>query len=487
MNTKHLPDISLASAQTATNLTNITIADFAARMRGEVLQQGDTGYDEHRRVWNGMIDRHPRLIARCANVEDVVTAVNFARKHQLLIAVRGGGHQIAGHGTCDGGIVIDLSPMKNIEVDPEQRTARVDAGCNWGELDRATQTYGLATPGGVVSDTGVAGLTLGGGFGWLRNKWGLSCDNLRSVEMVTADGRIIRASENENSELFWGIRGGGGNFGIITNFEFQLHPIGPEVMFTFVFHDASQIDGNNRAEDALHFFREYVATAPDEVSILAVIGVFPPGAEHFDPSLHGKPFVVFAGCYAGAPEEGEKVLQPLRDFATPLVDFSGRMPYTQMQTMLDEDYPRGWRYYWKSTTLMELNDDTIKTLVEQAMRQPSPYSTTDIWHNSGAIHRMDDSKTAYSGREIPFLINPEANWQDPQDDDINIKWVRDFLTALQPQSQGLKYLNFAGFQEEGQALLRTAYGEKYARLVKLKQQYDPSNLFRLNPNIAADS
>lgn len=481
MDVSRLPQTNVAPTQSdAPYLDELVIGDFAARLRGELLRKGDAGYDEHRKVWNGMIDRYPLLIARCTCVEDVVASVNFARKHNLVVAVRGGGHQVAGHGTCDDGLVIDLSPMKNIEIDPEMRIARVEPGCTWGELDRATQTYGLVTPGGVVSDTGVAGLTLGGGFGWLRNKWGLSCDNLLSVEMVTADGRVVRASETEHSELFWGIRGGGGNFGIVTNFEFQLHRLGPEVMFTFVFHDGT------RAVDALRFFREYTANAPDEVSILAVLGVFPPGAEIFPHELHGKPFILFGGCYAGSPEEGERVLQPLRDFATPLVDFSGRMPYTQVQTVFDEDYPRGMRYYWKSTTLAELSDEAIACIVEQAQRQPSPYSTTDVWHNAGAIRRMDPNKTAYSGRELPYLVNPEANWIEASDDEANIAWVRNFLKALQPISKGIRYLNFAGFQEEGQEMMKTAYGEKYERLVALKKQYDPTNLFRLNQNIAAE-
>lgn len=478
MTISQLPDTTFSPAGLAEPyLDELVISDFAARLAGELLRKGDAGYDEHRKVWNGMIDRYPLLIARCTSVEDVVASVNFARKHGLIVAVRGGGHQVAGHGTCDNGLVIDLSPMKNIEVDPEMRTVRVEPGCNWGEVDRATQTYGLATPGGVVSDTGVAGLTLGGGLGWLRNKWGLSCDNLLSVEMVTADGRVVKASETEHSELFWGIRGGGGNFGIVTSFEFQLHPIGPEVMFTFVFHD-----GNNAVE-ALRFFREYTATAPDEVSVVAVLGVFPPGAEAFPHELHGKPYVLFAGSYAGSSEVGERVMQPLRDFSRPLVDFSGRMPYTQMQTMFDEDYPRGMRYYWKSTTLMALSDEAIQVLVEQAQRQPSPYSTTDIWHNAGAIRRFDANRTAYSGREIPYLINPEANWHETSEDEANIGWVRDFLKALQPVGEGIRYLNFAGFQEEGQAMMKVAYGDKYERLVALKKQYDPANLFRLNQNI----
>jgi FAD/FMN-containing dehydrogenase len=481
MNVSNLPDTEFAPSDLAVPyLDELTIGDFASRLNGELLRKGDEGYDEHRKVWNGMIDRYPLLIARCKNVADVVASVNFARKHNLLVAVRGGGHQVAGHGTCDNGLVIDLSPMKNIEIDPEMRVARVEPGCNWGDVDNATQTYGLAVPGGVVSDTGVAGLTLGGGFGWLRNKWGLTCDNLLSVEMVTSEGRVVRASETEHSELFWGIRGGGGNFGIVTSFEFKLHPLGPEVMFCFVFHDGSN------AEAALRFFREYTAGAPDEVSALAVLGIFPPGAELFPHEAHGKPFVLFAAAYAGAPDVGERVLQPLRDFGTPVVDFSGRMPYTQVQTMFDEDYPRGMRYYWKSTTLMELSDGAIACIVEQAQRQPSPYSTTDVWHNAGAIRRMDPNRTAYSGREIPYLINPEANWQEASDDAENIAWVRDFLAALDPISNGIKYLNFAGFQEEGQEMMKTAFGNKYERLQQLKRQYDPTNLFRLNQNIKVD-
>jgi FAD/FMN-containing dehydrogenase len=456
------------------------ISDFSTRLRGELIGREDAGYDQARRVWNGMIDRYPLLIARCTTVEDVVASVNFARTHNLLVAVRGGGHQVAGHATCDNGLVIDLSPMKSIEVDPEERIARVGPGATWGDLDCATQPYGLAAPGGVVSDTGIAGLTLGGGLGWLRNKYGLACDNLMAADMVTADGRRIRASESENPDLFWGIRGGGGNFGIVTSFEYRLHRVGPEVMFCFVFHHG------DKAEEGLRFFREYTATAPDEVSVLAVLGVFPPGAEAFPHEVHGLPYLLFGAAYAGSPEEGERVLQPLRDFSTPLVDFSGRMPYQQVQTVFDEDYPTGMRYYWKSSNVLEMSDEAIAVIVEQAQRQPSPLSTTDIWHNAGAIRRMDPNKTAFRGRDVPYLVNAEANWREPSDDEANISWVRTFLKALQPLAEGGSYLNFAGFQEEGQALMRAAFGEKYQRLVALKRQYDPTNLFRLNQNVSAD-
>ncbi|MCC6457476.1 MAG: FAD-binding oxidoreductase [Caldilineaceae bacterium] len=427
-----------------------------------------------------MIDRYPLLIARCTCAEDVITSVNFARTHQLLVAVRGGGHQVAGHATCDNGLVIDLSPMKEIEIDPEARTARVGPGNTWGDLDRATQTYGLATPGGAVSDTGIAGLTLGGGFGWLRNKYGLACDNLLSVEIVTAGGRHLRASETENPELFWGIRGGGGNFGVVTSFEYKLYQVGPEMIFCFAFHHGE------KATEALRFFRDYTATAPDEVGVLAVLGVFPPGAEAFPHEVHGLPYVLFASTYVGSPQEGERRLQPLREFSTPLVDFSGRMSYVQMQTVFDEDYPNGLRYYWKSTNLLELSDEAIGVIVEQAQRQPSPLSTTDIWHNAGAIARMDPNKSAFRGRDVPYLVSAEANWVEPGDDEANISWVRGFLKTLQPLAEGGSYLNFAGFQEEGDELMKAAFAEQYQRLVELKKQYDPTNLFRLNQNIRSD-
>jgi FAD/FMN-containing dehydrogenase len=457
------------------------VAAFASQLRGELILPGDAAYDSARQVWNGMIDRRPALIARCVSTEDVIAAVNFARTHDLLVAVRGGGHQVAGHGTCNGGLVIDLSPMKAISVDPDARTARAQGGVIWGELDRATQAYGLATPGGAVSDTGIAGLTLGGGLGWLRNKYGLSCDNLLSVEVVTADGRLLEASATENSDLFWGIRGGGGNFGIVTSFEYQLHPVGPEVMFAFVLYHG------DRAKDALRFCREYTSTMPDEVSLLTVLGVVPPGSEAFPEEIHGTPFILLAACYAGPAEEGERILQPLRQFDTPLVDFSDRMPYVQVQTIFDEDYPaHKLRYYWKSIQLPELSDEMIDQIVDHARRQPSLLSTTDLWHNAGAIRRIGEDETAYSGRQIPFLLNVEANWQDPQDDEANLAWVRNFIETMRPFSDGGTYLNFSGFQEEGETMMKASYGAKYGRLAALKRKYDPQNLFSLNPNIKAE-
>lgn len=457
-------------------LDEAKILAFRQSLQGQLLRPWDAAYDEARRVWNGMIDRRPAFIARCEGVADVIASVNFARENNLLVAVRGGGHQVAGHATCDDGIVIDLSPMNGVFVDPVNRIARVQGGARLVDLDRETQAYGLATSVGVVSDTGVAGLTLGGGFGWLRNKYGLSCDNVIAAEVVTADGRLLRVSATENSDLFWSIRGGGGNFGIVTSFEFQLYPLGPEVMFAFVLHHG------DKAVEGLRFFREYCATAPDEVSPIAVLGVVPP-MPHFPQELHMTPYVLFAAAYAGPVDEGEKVLQPLRDFSQPILDFSGRMPFVQVQKVWDEDYPTGMRYYWKSLNLLSLTDEAIERIVDHAQRQPSPFSTVDLWHIGGAVKRISETENAFHGRHAAFLMNPEANWEAPSDDASNIAWARDMVAALEDFSDGSRYLNFAGFQEEGEAMMRAAFGDKYAKLVALKQKYDPTNLFKLNQNI----
>ena len=454
------------------------VQQFASRLRGQLLQPGDREYEDARKVWNGMIDRRPALIARCAAVADVVEAVNFARVHRLPLAVRGGGHNVAGLATCDGGLLIDLGPMKGIRVDPAARTARAEGGVRWGDLDRATQAHGLATPGGAISDTGIAGLTLGGGYGHLRNKYGLSCDNLVAAEVVTADGRVLRASESENSDLFWGLRGGGGNFGVVTAFEYRLHPVGPEIASCFVFYHG------DRMADGLRLFRDYTASAPDEVSILAVLGVVPPGAAAYPAEIHGLPFVAFLGSYAGPADEGERALQPLRTWDKPLVDFSGRRPYVELQQILDEDYPAGkLRYYWKSLNLTSLADDVIAGIVAHARRQPSPLNTTDVWHIGGAVRRVDPDATAFRGRHVSYLLNPEANWEDPRDDAANLAWVRQFIADMEPFSDGGRYLNFAGFLEEGDKMMRAALGQNYGRLVDVKNKYDPTNLFRLNQNI----
>jgi FAD/FMN-containing dehydrogenase len=460
-----------------TTLSAEAVREFQSRLQGHLIRPGDDGYDEARAVWNGMIDRRPALIVRCANVQDVVEAVNFARDNDLLLSVRGGGHNVAGHATNDGGLVIDLSHLKGIHVDPTMQTARAQGGVTWGELDAATQAHGLATPGGVVSETGIAGLTLGGGLGWLRSKYGLSCDNLISAEVVTANGNIINASEHENIDLLWGLRGGGGNFGVVTTFEYQLHPVGPQVMFVFVLHDGT---GDNMKK-GLQFYREFSATAPDEASTIAVCGKVPPDPA-FPAELHEHPYILFGAVYAGPADEGERVLQPLLDFGKPLLDFSGVKPYVEAQKAWDADYPKGKRYYWKSLNLMRLDDAVIDRIVKYARQQASSHSTVDIWHIGGAVKRPNDA-SAFHGRHAAFLLSPEANWEHPEDDEANIGWLRSFIADMEEFSDGSRYLNFAGFQEEGDMLVRKAFGPQYERLVALKQKYDPNNLFRLNQNV----
>lgn len=458
-------------------IDEVSIQVFAAGFRGDLIRAGDPKYDAARAVWNGMIDRRPALIARCTSAGDVVAAVNVARTHKLLVSVRGGGHNVAGSAVCEGGLVIDLSPMKGIQVDPASQTARAQPGVTWGELDRATQQFGLATPGGVVTETGIAGLTLGGGLGWLRNKYGLSCDNLNAVEIVTADGHLRTASTAENPDLFWAVRGGGGNFGIVTSFEYRLHPVGPEVMLCFVLYPEAQ------ALDALRFFRTYTATAPDEVSAFAIFGTVP-HAPAFPEATHGQPYILFAALYAGPVEEGTRVLQPLRAWSEPLADFSGAMPYVDVQAFFDADYPAGkLRYYWKSIYIDTLSDAAIDRLAAFAAECPSHHSTIDIWHIGGAVSRVGADETAFGRRDVPYLIGIEGNWEDPQHDKQNIAWTRTLWTELHRFSSGGVYLNFPGLGEEGEALVRAAYGTNYERLVALKNKYDPENLFRVNQNI----
>jgi FAD/FMN-containing dehydrogenase len=443
---------------------------FAAFLRGEPILPGDPGYDNARRVWNGMIDKRPAAIVKVANVSDVTQAVSFARKSGLRISVRGGGHNVSGNAVNNGGVVIDLSRMRGVRVDPDSRKVRVDGGATLGDVDRETQKHGLAVPLGVVSETGVAGLTSGGGLGWLRRKHGMSSDNVLAVDIVTADGRLLRANERENSDLFWAVRGGGGGFGVITSFEFQAHPLGPEVYLGFVFHPYEE------ARSLLQFFREFTETAPEELGLIAFAAVLP----RHDPipaAAQGRRAMGFAAVYAGPAEEGEKVFAPIRGFTTALVDFSGTMPYVDAQKALDEDYPAGRRYYWKSTHVRGLDDDLIDLLVGLGTEFPSPLSTLDIWHMGGAIRRPA-SPNAFGAREGAYVLGIESNWIDQQDDEANIAWARKVYSAAEPFSTGERYLNFPGFFEEGQALARAAAGPNFDRLLSIKKQYDPTGLFR---------
>lgn len=455
------------------------LAQFCNSFNGEIILPGDAAYEEARQVWNGMIDRYPVLIARPSSTEGVVQAVNYARERGLLLSVRGGGHNVAGHGTNDGGMVIDLSNINHIRVIPHQRVVHAGGGATIGQLDAATQPFGLAVPMGVVSQTGIAGLTLGGGLGWLRNKYGLASDNLIGAEVVTASGEVIHVSEDEHADLLWGLRGGGGNFGIVTEFIYRAYPLGPDVYMAFPFHDAR----GDKLKRAIQFYRDFAQQAPDEVSSLLFSGITPPIAEHFPEEIHNVPFVVLAAMYAGDPEEGRETLKPFLEFGEPLIDFSGVVPYTEAQTFFDEDYPDGMRYYWKSLNLTRLDDEAIDRIVTHARRQPSVLSTVDLWHIGGKVARVGDHESAYFGRQAAFLLNPEANWEDEADDAANLAWVRDFIADMQPYSDGSRYLNFAGFQEEGDALMRSAFGTQYERLTALKRKYDPHNLFRLNQNV----
>jgi FAD/FMN-containing dehydrogenase len=466
--------VTLTGADAA--LGESVVERFGWGLRGELLRPDDTDYEQARKVWNGLIDKHPALIARCAGIGDVLDSVNFAREHKLLLAVRGGGHNVAGNAVCDGGLVIDLSPMKGIRVDPERSSVRAESGATLGDLDRETQIFGLATPMGVVSETGIAGLTLGGGIGWLRRKHGLSSDNLLSVDVVTADGGFLTASETENADLFWGVRGGGGNFGVVTSFEYRLHPVGPEVMFCFVLYP------REKAKEVLSFCQQYVAEDSEEVSPLAMVGRVPP-VEMFPKSWHGEPMVAVAAMYAGDAEKGERALRPLRDLGGAIADLSARMPYTVAQSGFDEDYPDGWRYYWKSQNIRGLNDEVIERLLIHAEAAPSDHSTVDVWYQGGAMNRIEASKSAFGDRSAPIWIGVEANWEDAQDDEANIAWVRECVADMRRFSGGGAYLNFAGFFEEGDRLIQEAFGENHKRLVDLKNKYDPTNLFRLNQNI----
>jgi len=448
------------------------IERFQTGVRGDVIRPDDVEYDDARAVWNGMIDKYPTLIARCRSVADVIRAVEFARENDLHVAVRGGGHNVAGTAVCDDGLVIDLSEMRGVWVDPDERTAWVQGGATWADVDHETQAFGLATPGGVVSKTGVAGLTLGGGIGHLRCAYGLSCDNLRSVDVVTADGRYLTARTDENEELFWGLRGGGGGLGVVTGFEFDLHRVGPEVATCFVVYPGE------RADEYLRAYREHVSEAPDGVTTLASTGVML-DEELFPDDVVDDLKIGFLGCYAGPPEDGEEALAPLRELGEPIADFSATMPYAELQRMLDEDYPDGMRYYWKSLYLDGLTASAIDRICYWAETAPSPLSTVDVWELGGAITDIDLDESAFAGRHAPFLLGIEANWEDPANDDVNIEWVRDCIADMRQFSDGSFYLNFPGFFEGGEAALETTFGPAYERLIALKDEYDPEGLFDL--------
>ncbi len=466
-----------ATGANTARLDEAVVQAFKASLRGPLLGPSDAGYDEVRQVWNGLIDRRPALIVRCAGAADVIAAVTFARAHKLLVAVRGGGHNVAGNAVCDGGLMIDLSLMKGIRVDPQTRTAWAQGGVTWGDLDAETQIFGLAAPGGVVSTTGIAGLTLGGGLGWLRSKHGLSCDNLLAVDIVTADGQLRTASETENPDLFWGVRGGSGNFGVVTAFQYRLHPVGPTVMMCAAMYPLAD------APAILPAWRDFMATAPDEISSQAYFwGI--PDIEAFPAEIRNQPIIIIAAMYAGPADDGERALQPLRTLATPLVDLSGQMPYRAVQSLFDPFLPKQERYYYfKSTDLTNLDDQVVDTIIAHAHDRPMPSMLLAVWHYGGAMQRVGVEETAFGSRHTPFLFSVDSIWDAPQASERVIAWSRKTVADMQPYSSGGMYVNFAGFGEEGERLSRSAYGPNYDRLVALKNTYDPTNLFRMNQNI----
>jgi FAD/FMN-containing dehydrogenase len=448
-------------------------------MRGAVIFPGDADYDAARRVWNGMIDRRPALVARCTGVQDVVAAVRHARENALPITVRGGGHNVAGSAVCDGGIVIDLGRMKGIHVDPVRRTARVQGGVTWGELDRETQVFGLATPGGLISSTGVAGLTLGGGFGWLSRAYGLASDNLLSVDLVDAEGCIMTASASEHPDLFWAVRGGGGNFGVVTSFEFALHPVGPLVFGGVAFHRAGD------AQALLEHYREVTAGISDAVTSALIFLTGPP-APFLPPELHGAPLVAVAALYAGDAKKGPAALRRLRDVEPPAVDLFGELPYTALQSMFDETAPAGLQNYWRSHAFERFDDAALTTLASRATMIPPPLSHIDLHHLGGAVSRMPDDATAYPLRAAEYVLNVVGTWPDPSESQRMIAWVRDVWEALRPSAGGASYVNFLA--DAGRDAVEAAYGTlTYARLAALKRRYDPDDVFRSTLAVAPAS
>jgi len=458
-----------------TALDEKTVAQLDEAMRGTVLTSASPEYDQARAIWNAMIDHRPALIAQCASADDVVRSVRFARDHDLHVSVRGAGHNIAGNAVCDGGLMIDLSPMKGVTVDPQRRNARVEAGATLGDFDREAQAFGLATPTGINSTTGVAGLTLGGGFNWLSRKYGLAIDNLLSADVVTAAGEMVRASATENPDLFWAIRGGGGNFGVVTTFEFQLHEVGPEVLSGLIIHPL------DAAKDVLRFYRDFITKTPEEFVCWFVLRQAPP-LPFLPEEWHGKEILALAVCYCGKDiAEGERIAKPLRDFGQPIADVIAPHPYAAWQAILDPLLTPGMRNYWKSNEFLEISDGLIDVLVSFARRLPDPQTEMAFAQLGGAVSRVPMEATAYSHLDTQFLINVHGRWADPGKDEACIGWARELYKATSPFATGSVYVNFLTQDEPDR--VRAAYGGNYDRLVALKKKYDPNNLFRLNQNI----
>lgn len=452
----------------------VNIDEFKTHFQGEVLLPDDAGYDEVRQIWNAMIDRRPALIARCTSTEDVIRAIQFGRTQNLLISIRGGGHNIAGNAVCDDGLMIDLSLMKDVEVDLNTRTASVGPGCTLGEFDQVVQAHGLATPLGINSTTGVAGLTLGGGFGWLSRKYGMTIDNLLSAEVITADGQQLNASESENADLFWGLRGGGGNFGVVTRFDFQLHPVGPNVLSGLIVFPFEQ------AKSVISQFARFTETMPEELNVWMVTRKAPP-LPFLPAEVHGREMIALALCYIGDREEGERLIAPLREFGTVLGEHVGVQPYTAWQQAFDPLLAKGARNYWKSHNFAQISDGVIDAIIEYAAKLPSPHCEIFIGTIGGQTTRVAPEAMAYSSRDANYVMNVHGRWETAAEDERCIGWAREFFARSQPFASSGAYINFLTQEETDR--IAFAYGATWNRLVELKSKYDPTNLFRMNQNI----
>lgn len=458
----------------ATDMASQAVTTLRAQLRGELIQPGDARYGEARRVYNAMIDKHPALIARCADVADVIHSVNFARDNNLLLAVRGGGHNGAGLGSCDDGLVIDLGRMKGISTNPTARTTRVEGGCVWGDVDHATHAFGMATPSGIISTTGVGGLTLGGGHGYLTRKYGLTIDNLLAVDIVLEDGSLVTASADENADLFWAVRGGGGNFGVVTSFLFKLHPVST-VIGGPMFWDLK------RSKEILAFWREFMPKAPEELSGFFAFVTVPP-VPPFPEKLHLKRVCAIVWCYSGQPDQAEVVFKPVRQLA-PVLDAVGLLPYPVMQSMFDALYPPGLQWFWRADFFKEINDAAIDLHVQCAQEMPQMHSTMHIYPIDGAPQRVGKNDTAFSYRDASYSQVIVGVDPDPQKMPGITQWVNAYWDALHPYSAGGAYVNF--MMEEGQGRVQATYRDNYRRLAEIKVKYDPNNLFRVNQNIRA--
>jgi hypothetical protein len=467
----------LTATATEPKFDRTALSELEGSFRGRLIRRSDSDYNDQRKIWNGSIDRRPALIARCTGVADVIAAMRFARKQGLLVALRSGGHSYPGLSVCDAGMVIDLGQMKGIRVDPEARRARTQAGVLLGELDREAQAFGLAVPAGIVTHTGLAGLTLGGGIGWLERKYGLTIDQLLSVDLVTADGEFVKASESENPDLFWGVRGGGGNFGVVTEFEFRLNPLGPTVLAGPILWAMED------SPDVLRFYREWITEVPDELTTIVTFRRVLPSPV-VPSELHGRHAVIVGCCYAGPVGEGERVLKPLRKFGSPLLDACEPKPYIAHQASLDPAFPHDWWYYIRSCNLAELGDEVVDITADHGLRIASPVSVCSIFHLGGAVARVGEDDASFTGRAAGHTVNVVGITRTGEGFDSEREWARGLWSALEPHHQNV-YVNF--LMEEGEERVRQAYGEeKYNRLKTLKRKYDPDNFLRLNQNISPD-